>query len=421
LPATPITDLVRRAVLLTGLLVGLGPLAAPASAAPPAAASQTPVAAAQTPVAAAVTVAADGAKTRLAFTLSRPVTASAFVMQAPDRIVIDLPEVNFQLPAESGRRPEGLVSSFRYGLFAPGRSRIVIDLAQPALVSRIETETGLRDVAPVLVIELAKADRDAFRKAATAAGARASGPEPAVAAPEDARPLVVLDPGHGGIDPGATASGGLQEKDLVFGFAQRLRKKLEAGGRYRVRMTRDDDVFVALAERVRGARAARADLFISIHADTIAAGQEVRGLTVYTGSERASDAESARLADRENRADAVGGIEAKDAPEDVADILQELTLRETRAFSHRLATRLVGELEAVAQLNKNPHRQAGFRVLRAPDVPSVLVELGYLSSRKDMDLLLSESWRDQAADAMASAVDRFFAARLASHAAPVSP
>jgi N-acetylmuramoyl-L-alanine amidase len=224
--------------------------------------------------------------------------------------------------------------------------------------------------------------------------------------------VIVLDPGHGGIDPGAAAAG-MFEKDIVFAYADILRRRLEAGGRYRVVMTRDHDVFVPLGDRVRIARAAKADLFISIHADSISGGQEVRGLTVYTGSERASDADSAKLADRENRADAAAGADAAEGPDEVLDILQDLTLRETRVFSHGFATRLVGELESVARLNKNPYRQAGFRVLRAHDVPSVLVELGYLTSRKDFDLITSEEWRERAAAAMTTAIDRFFATRLA--------
>jgi N-acetylmuramoyl-L-alanine amidase len=245
---------------------------------------------------------------------------------------------------------------------------------------------------------------------------------PKAAQGKDTRPVIMLDPGHGGVDPGAAASGGMVEKDIVFAFAQKLKKRLERDGRYRVLLTRDNDVFVPLGDRVRAARGVKADLFVSIHADTISGSGDVRGLTVYTGSERASDADSARLADRENKADALAGLESGDTADDVSDILQDLTLRETRAFSQNVAGRLVTELNGVARLNKNPHRQAGFRVLRAFDIPSVLVELGYLSSRQDFDLMMSEDWRGRATDAMASAVDRFFATRLANGvAAPVSP
>ncbi|MBB3019437.1 N-acetylmuramoyl-L-alanine amidase [Microvirga lupini] len=366
-------------------------------------------------IAAAATVETDGGKTRFKVTLSKPVTAQVSLMERPDRLIIDLPEVAFHLPAEAGRGKEGLIASYRYGLFAPGRSRVVMELAQPAVVSGLTTAPDATGAATILTIELSRVDREEFRKAALESAAPAKdSPAPVVQAAKDARPVIMIDPGHGGIDPGAAASSGsVAEKDLVLSFAQRLRKKLEDGGRYKVLMTRDHDVFVSLGDRVRAARSAQADLFISIHADSISGGQDVRGLTVYTGSERASDADSARLADRENKADAVAGVESGDMPDDVSDILMDLTLRETRGFSHGFASRLVGEFDSVARLNKNPHRQARFQVLRAHDVPSVLVELGYLSSQKDLDLLMSEEWRAKMVSAMSNAVDRFFATRFA--------
>ncbi len=373
-------------------------------------------------IAAAVEVATEAGKTRFTVTLSKAVAARAFPMERPDRIVLDLPEVTFHLPNDAGKAREGLIASFRYGLFAPGRSRVVIDLTQPAQVTRLDVVPQPADGSARLVVEIAKADREAFRKAAAEAAARArETADVAVPAPAaDLRPVIVLDPGHGGIDPGAAAAG-MFEKDIVFSYADILRRRLEAGGRYRVVLTRDHDVFVPLGDRVRIARAAKADLFISIHADSIAGGQEVRGLTVYTGAERASDADSARLADRENRSDAAAGVDAAEGPDEVVDILQDLTQRETRAFSHGFATRLVGELESVARLNKNPYRQAGFRVLRAHDVPSVLVELGYLTSRKDFDLITSDEWRERAAAAMTVAIDRFFATRLATQGPARAP
>jgi N-acetylmuramoyl-L-alanine amidase len=366
-------------------------------------------------IAAAVAVEVDGAKTRFKVTLSKAVTAQAYLMERPDRVIIDLPEVSFHLPVELGRKREGLIASYRYGLFAPGRSRVVMDLAQPATISAIHSQPGAPGGATILVIELSRAERDEFRRAAAeSAGASRAAPErPIPKDAPDARPVIVIDPGHGGIDPGAAAHSGVIEKDLVLSFAQQLKRRLEGQGRYRVLMTRDEDVFISLGDRVRSARSARADLFISIHADSISGGQDVRGLTVYTVSERASDAESARLADRENKADAAAGIDSGDRPDDVLDILQDLTFRETRTFSHGFATRLVGELDSIARLNKNPRREAGFRVLRAHDVPSVLVELGYLSSKQDLDLLMSEQWRGKLVSAMAVAVDRFFATRLA--------
>jgi N-acetylmuramoyl-L-alanine amidase len=378
---------------------------------------------ASSPVAVAAALAGDAEKTQLVLTLSQEVPARVFLMERPDRVIVDLPEVNFQLPAEAGRRRAGLVSSFRYGLFAAGRSRIVIDLAQPALVSRIDAVAG-DDGFALLRLELTRSDRQAFRRAAESldpAPMTASRPAPSPNR-RDVRPLIAIDPGHGGIDPGAIATSGAHEKDIVFGFADRLRRRLEGSGRYRVLMTRDHDMFVPLDERVRIARDAKADLFVSIHADSISAAPHVRGFTVYTGSEQASDTESQRLAERENKADAAAGLDLEGTPGDVADILQDLTLRETRSFSQRFAQKVVGAIDPVMALSKKPQRQAAFRVLRAPDVPSVLVELGYLSSREDIDLLLSETWRDRTTAAMTAAIDRFFATRVAGRPpAPVSP
>ncbi|GEP06275.1 N-acetylmuramoyl-L-alanine amidase [Methylobacterium oxalidis] len=383
-------------------------------------------------IAADVSAAASGT-TKLTFTLSKPVEARAFVMERPDRVVIDLAEVNFQLDPESGRHREGLIQSYRYGLFAPGRSRIVIDLTGPATVARTEAAARPRDGAVLFTIELQKADRESFRKAAVASDPAPSQRKAAMPADAgDSRPLIVIDAGHGGTDPGAIAASGAFEKDIVFGFAQALVKRLEAGGRYRVRMTRDRDVFVPLGERVRLAREAKADLFVSIHADSISAAPQVRGATIYTGSEKATDVESARLADRENKADAAAGTDSSEGPSDIADILQELTLRETRGFSSGFARTLMGQLAPVMELSTKPHREAGFKVLRSPDVPSVLVELGYLSSKRDLDLLQSEEWRETVTGSMAKAIDLFFTnrasltrpgsgARKAASIAPVSP
>jgi N-acetylmuramoyl-L-alanine amidase len=366
-------------------------------------------------IAAAVAVEVEEGKTRFKVTLSKAVVAQVQLMEKPDRVIVDLPEVAFHLPTDKGRKREGLIASYRYGFFAPGRSRVVMDLAQPSVVSALHVEQNLPGGAAMLVVELSRVERDEFRRVASQNSAAAKEPSVPVAPKEttDTRPVIVIDPGHGGIDPGAAAGSGIHEKDIVLSFAQMLKKKLEVQGRYRVRMTRDQDAFISLGDRVRAARAAKADLFISIHADSISGAQEVRGLTVYTGSERASDAESARLADRENNADAVAGIESSEQADEILDILQDLTLRETRTFSHSFATGLVGELDSVARLNKNPRREAGFRVLRAHDVPSVLVELGYLSSRQDLDQIMSDEWRGKMVSAMSTAVDRFFATRLA--------
>jgi len=388
--------------------------------------AQTPRDLAAVAISAEINVESD--RTSLVFTLSEDVEARGFVMGNPDRVIIDLPEVNFQIPPES-IEIGGVVASYRFGLFAPGRSRIVIDLAGPARIAAIETSIRQSDRAALLTIALETVTQAAFEeaverdsRAALESAMTTASLRDVEAKPGDDRPVIVLDPGHGGIDPGAVGAGGVFEKDIVYAFATRLRERLEENSRYRVIMTRQGDTFVALGERVRIAQKAQADLFVSIHADSISSAPQVSGLTVYTGSERASDRESARLADRENQADAAAGVEDAQMPDEVADILHDLTQRETRGFSHGFAGRLVEELDGVARLNKNPHRQAGFRVLRAHDVPSVLLELGYLSSQRDIQQLMSEEWRDKATAAMADAIGRYFTTRFANRGvAPVSP
>jgi len=204
---------------------------------------------------------------------------------------------------------------------------------------------------------------------------------------------------------------GLIEKELVFDFAKAVAAKLDADGRFKVVMTRDDDSFVPLSERVRMARDGNAALFVSIHADTLSSVADVSGATVYTVSDRASDAEAARVAEKENQSDAAAGLDKTEDASDVSGILFDLTRRETRAYSHFFAHTLVNYWRVAGRLNKNPRRSAGFRVLKAPDVPSVLLELGYLSNEKDGLALTSAQWRDKASSQVAEAIKAFFSAR----------
>jgi N-acetylmuramoyl-L-alanine amidase len=226
------------------------------------------------------------------------------------------------------------------------------------------------------------------------------------------KPVIVLDPGHGGVDTGALGREHAIEKYVVLDFAKALGAKLRTRGNYRVVFTREDDSFVSLGQRVRIARNLNAALFVSVHADALARdGDEVQGATVYTVSDRASDAEAARVAEHENKADAAAGEEAKEDASDVNDILFELTRRETRAYSHVVARSLTNYWKVAARLNKNPRRSAGFVVLKAPDVPSILLELGYLSNEEDVADLTSPAWREKAAEQTAKAIDAFFAQR----------
>ncbi|MDB5643380.1 MAG: N-acetylmuramoyl-L-alanine amidase [Hyphomicrobiales bacterium] len=385
----------------------------------------------QGPVVSAARVEEAGQGAKLHFEVSGPAQAVAYVMAGPDRVIVDLPEVNFQLPPRTGQpesaakgktrkpAPARIVASFRFGLFAPGKSRIVIDLGRPALVQKVAT-VAKPDGSIELQIDLRETDAAGFATAAKAVASEALARElmadapaqPATGSADAQRPMVVIDPGHGGIDTGALGKRSVIEKDVVFEFSRELKSILEKSGRYRVTMTRSSDVFVPLANRVKLARDSGADLFISIHADTISDTSGVSGATVYTVADRASDTQAAKLAEKENRADAAAGIEGADDSSDVSDILFDLTRRETRTYSHAFARMLVNHWGEAGRLNKNPHRSAGFRVLRAPDVPSVLLELGYLSNEKDSAALLKSEWRTQAATAMLRAVDGFFQPRL---------
>ncbi len=227
----------------------------------------------------------------------------------------------------------------------------------------------------------------------------------------DAKRTIVIDAGHGGVDPGAVGATGTHEKDVTLAMAREVRRQLEATGRYRVVMTRDDDSFVRLRDRVNKARAANADLFMSIHADSMGRG-DTRGASIHTLSETASDAEAAALAARENRADVIAGVDLSGENKDVATILIDLAQRETMNRSATFAGILVNELGREIQLlPTNPHRFAGFAVLKAPDIPSVLIELGYLSNRQDEMLLSRPHHRAKVAAAVVKSVNAFFAVK----------
>jgi N-acetylmuramoyl-L-alanine amidase len=368
------------------------------------------------PVAATAHLSDDGERARLAFDLSEPVAGRARELVDPDRIVLDMPEVDFRLSPAVGRvvapKADALVKAFRFGLFGPGKSRVVIDLARPACVAKVDSRKLLRDKdASRLTLELRACSAQTFAAAAQDHAPPPTAPPPALKAEtaDPGAPVIVLDPGHGGIDGGAYGLDGAVEKTLTFAFAEALRAKLEATGKYRVVMTRDGDQYVSLEDRVAKARAADAALFVSIHADTLKEAANVSGTTVYTCSDRASDAEAARIAERENDADKQAGEEHKAADPGVADILFDLKRRETRVYAHRFSRGLVAKLTEAGGLNHNPERSAGFVVLKAPDFPSVLVELGYLSNAHDVASLRSPEWRERTAEAMRAAIDGFFA------------
>jgi N-acetylmuramoyl-L-alanine amidase len=393
-----------------------------------------PTLSARFPVASGVRLAGDGKQTRFILDLDQPISVHAFPLADPYRVVVDIPQVSFQLPPGIGATGRGLIKAFRYGLVMPGGSRMVFDLTGPAKITSASVLEGANGQPPRLVLELEEVDRTTFVQSLPAenrpelrpaiADARET-PLPvstapakleAVAAPPsppDPRPVIVIDPGHGGLDNG-TQWDGASEKTLVLAFALALHDRIEKSGKYRVVMTRTDDTFIPLDDRVKFARSQSASLFVSIHADALPRHEgDAQGATIYTLSDRASDAEAERLAETENKADAIGGVNLTEEPTEVADILIDLAQRETRNFSNRFARILMGEMKTVTRMHKHPLKSAGFRVLKAPDVPSVLVELGYVSNKDDLDHLVSENWRSRTVGSVAHAIDAFFAKRLA--------
>ncbi|MEO5338375.1 MAG: N-acetylmuramoyl-L-alanine amidase [Magnetospirillum sp. WYHS-4] len=408
-------------------------------------------------------VADHAASTRVVLDITQPIAFSVFTLAAPYRVVIDMPEVGWRLPPRPLPQDAGLLHQLRYGRFQQGVTRLVLDTKGPTTVNRAAMLEPDGDSGYRLVVDLGTTSHEAFvrglkqpekkvvattrpgetdrtakaeRKApaptrevqddkpeaipvATGARKPAAGnlrQEAAVprapAKPESkgrapAKHVIAIDAGHGGADPGTVGVSGIYEKHITLSMARELKTALERTGRFQVVLTRERDVFIRLRKRVEIARKAGAELFISLHADAIAA-NGIRGLSVYTLSEKASDKEAAMLAEKENKADLIPGINLDDEPPEVANILIDLTQRETMNQSAHLAGRLVGELQRDVTTLPNAHRFAGFAVLKAPDIPSVLVELGFLSHKQEEKALRGKEHRDRIATAIARAVQRYF-------------
>lgn len=381
--------------------------------------SREQVGAVVTPVVIGLRLSEEAGRTRFVVELSDPVSAETFALVNPNRIVVDLPEVMWRIP--DAARPSGrsAVKSYRYGLFRQGNSRFVIDLNSPVRASKPqllppEGAQGFR-----LVVDLLPTTNEAFaasagwprenRIAAPATTRLDPPPLNAGAGSAPGKRIIVLDPGHGGIDPGTHGASGVQEKDLVLQVARRVRTALEATGRYKVHLTRDKDIFIPLKERVTIARRAKADLFVSLHADSNDH-SEVRGASVYTLSESASDREAAKLAEKENMSDVIAGVDLSSEDTPVASILIDLAQRDTMNRSVRFAETLVSTLPRATTVRPTtPHRSAGFAVLKGPDVPAVLLELGYLTNKADEAVMITDAWRGRVAQAVGSAIDRHFA------------
>lgn len=380
-----------------------------------------------------------GTRTRVVLDVDRELKFEIFTLPDPYRVVVNLPEVLWKLDDATVPENKGLLSRMRYGLFSPGTSRMVLDVKGPVNVANsfmLKPVDGGRwrfvmDLSPTSETEFLEALAQQRAKARQSldelvAKVTPDGPPVLVTSVQPKNPpatpvsvlaprkpsipgkrIVAIDAGHGGVDPGTIGVGKTYEKNVTLAMARDLRAALEATGRYKVVLTRDRDIFLRLRDRVQVARDAEAELFISIHADSVP-NRKTRGLSVYTLSERASDKEAAKLAAKENKSDLIAGIDLSSESKDVTNILLDLAQRETMNQSARLAQELVGELRRQVMLLPNSHRFAGFAVLKAPDMPSVLVEAGFLSNRQDERNLLTSAYRKNMAEAMVKGIDQHF-------------
>lgn len=402
-------DALSTGAIGEGTAVPLAPAAAPPAEGGPAVTS--------------IRIGDHGEQTRFVMELSGDVPAEyrVFTLSDPYRVVIDVKNVPFRLVEEPADKHKGFVSGYRYGRFEADTYRVVLDATQPVEVSRdfvLDPQAGF---GRRIVLDLASTDLASFNaKAGLPAGAEPSAPAAAIAAVPvsppaerlERRRVVVIDAGHGGVDPGTHGRSGVQEKAVVLAFAKELAGELRASGRYDVHLTRDSDIFIPLRERVSIARRHKADLFISIHADAIQK-PNVRGMSIYTLSENASDAEAAALARKENQSDLIAGLDLQGESPEVTGILIDLAQRETKNYSSRFAKTVVDHASQKTATLDPAHRFAGFVVLKAPDVPSVLIELGFLTNPDDEKQLTSPTWRATMAKTLSRSVDRYFGDRLA--------
>lgn len=341
--------------------------------------------------------------------LSQPVPYRVFTLTDPPRLVIDFNEVDW-----GGVEPEDLLSgrfarSVNMGPFRPGWSRMVVDLSSPQRIDLAGLKIG-EDRDALFTATLESVSEEAFSKASGApAGASFSTPTPVELATPIRRQtgdrdlVIMLDPGHGGIDPGAER-GDAREADLMLIFSLELKEALLREGGFDVHLTREADTFVPLETRVTLAREVRADAFLSIHADALSEGRAT-GATVYTLSDKASDVASQKLAERHDRSDLLAGVDLSEHDDEIANILMELARTETSPRSDRLANDLVNGLrENLGTLYKKPRLEAGFSVLKAPDIPSVLIELGFISNPKDLERIQDPEWREKAQVGIVSAL-----------------
>ncbi|MCS4241477.1 N-acetylmuramoyl-L-alanine amidase [Rhizobium sp. BIGb0125] len=365
-------------------------------------------------VASAARIAGNEARTRVVIDFAEEPEFEVHYLDSPERIVVDLPSTDFAFPAKD-LEAAGLFRDVRFGTMDEGRARIVLTAKKPVRLAISEVQPNSEGNGVRLVLDAEITDKATFANLVKDQSWQP--PSPVTTASVDgvvsgksdrqAQFIIAVDAGHGGIDNGAQGGKtGTHEKDITLAFAKELTERLNKEPGIQAVLTRESDEFLALSERVQIARQKGANLLISLHADTLKQ-KGIRGATVYTISDRASDRMAAELAERENLSDELAGVAMPASQPEVADILLDLTRRETQAFSVTLAGNILASFEGQIGLINNPHRYAGFRVLQAPDIPSILLEMGFLSNPEDEKLLLDVEWRKKLADVMAKAVGKY--------------
>ena len=368
---------------------------------------------ANSPEVTAVRIGGDENKTRFVLEINNDITFRTLSLANPNRVVIDLDEVIWKI-GPGGAAGQGLINNYRYGLYLPGTSRIVLDLKKPAKLSNSFVIKGKGRKADRLVFDFERISQTQFISGLSTPELRIkreSDKEKSTAYFKLGKKVIVLDPGHGGHDPGNLGGvkvNGISEKNVTISAARNIKKILEGSGRYKVIMTRDRDIFLKLRERSLVAHRNNADLFISIHADAFS-NPSVRGATIYTLTEKASDREAALLAARENKSDVIAGIDIGDEDDIVQNILIDLVKQETMNLSNRFAGELSAELKKAVRVRKRSLRSAGFAVLKGIDVPSVLIEMGYLTNRLDAKLLMQKETHEKIGRAILKSADKYFA------------